>query len=82
MDPPPQRRLPGLFFGQLRPDATAGKKPIPPGLPGGEPVGPVHLVLIKKSGEMYGQLMAFPGIFIIGKKSCEHGKNRVIPQLG
>ncbi len=77
----PQRRLPALF-GRHRGSAAVGADQlVVVRLPGLQPIGPIHLVLVIQVGEALGQLVAPAGVRIGRQKSPQRGEAVGIDRL-
>ena len=72
----PQRRLPAVVVRQRPPLPVRLRQAIAPGLPVGQPVGAVHLVLVKQFRQLAGQLKQLAAVVVADQKTAQHGKLR------
>ena len=75
--PPPQRRLPALVIRQRTWRAARIDQHVLPRRPGGQPVGPIDLVLIEQIRQPSGKLKAFAQIGVIGQEALQRMEHRL-----
>ena len=81
-DPAPQCRLPALVIGDLCDTVTGQGEHIVPGLPGGEPVGAIDLVLIEQVSQALGQLVTLALLIVLAQVARQRLEQRVVQGFG